>query len=277
MRFVINNRKKFLVALLLLLGIFWYAGVEPPKDGEWQLQLAVPSSAEFDGDRVTVRNVRNFRYYPSEADMHPGYYDKTYDLDTVSRVWYVAEPFNENKLAAHTFLSFEFENGEYLAITIEAKKQVGQTYSIWKGMLRTYPLTYIAADERDAVLLRANVRKDKVYVYPVKLSRPENGGLLLADMLRKMNKLNDDPEWYNTLWHNCTSEIAYHVNRISARRVPAFAWEFFITSSADKLALDRGLIDTELSIEEAREKYLVTEKSIAAGDTPEYSRLIREQ
>ena len=225
---------------------------------------------------VTVRNVRDFRYSPTEADMHPAYYDRTYDLRTLKRVWFISEPFNEMKFAAHTFLSFEFENGDFLSITIEARKTKDQTYSIWKGMLRTYPITYMATDERDAVLLRANLRRDNVYTYPVRLSKPENARVLLADMLARMNKLAEDPEWYNVFWRNCTSEIARHVNRISPRRISPFARELLLTSHADELALKSGLLDTDLSIDEARKKYFVTERSLEAGDVPDYSRLIRE-
>lgn len=176
------------IVFLFLAFTFWQLSKVPKLEGDWQTHLAVPSLAEFNGDLVTVKNVRNYRYGPTEKDMHPNYYDKTYDLREVKKVWYVTEPFNEDQMAAHTFVSFEFNNGDFLAISIEARKTKDQVYSIWKGFLRTYPLMYIAADERDVVLLRANLRKDKVYVYPVKLQKPENGRLLLEDMLKRMNE-----------------------------------------------------------------------------------------
>lgn len=271
---------KYLLLVLgvLLIGVLLWQGMKrPPTEGDWQEQLRISSTAQFNGDLVTVRNVRNFRYYPRESDMHPGYYDRTYNLNDIKRVWYVTEPFNENKLAAHTFLSFEFENEVFLAITIEARKTKSQTYSTVKGFFRTYPLVYIAADERDVMLVRANIRKDKVYAYPVKLSKPENARLLLIDVLKRMNDLQVNPEWYNTFWANCTSSIAYHVNRLDPGRVSMLSWQLWLTASADELAHKRGLLDTELPIEQAREKYLITEKSLKIGDTPDYSVRVREQ
>lgn len=245
-------------------------------DGDWQEQLKVISTAEFKGDLVTVKNVRNFRYSPTEKDMHPAYYDKTYNLTQIKKVWYVTEPFNENQSAAHTFVSFEFNNGDFLAISIEARKTKDQIYSIWKGMLRTYPLVYIAADERDVLLLRANIRKDRVYVYPVKLEKPENGKLILEDMLTRMNELvSTKPAWYNTLFANCTSSIAKHVNKITPGRISIFSWQLWLTASADELALGHGLIDTDLPIKQAREKYSVNEASERVGDVPSYSTQIR--
>ena len=272
--------KKILrVVIVVCVGVVvWCVFLKPvPLAGDWQEHLKIASTAEFNGDTVTVKNVRNFRYYPQEKDMHPGYYDRTYNLNEVTQVWYVAEPFNENESAAHTFVSFEFKNGDFLSISIEARKTKEQTYSIWKGFLRTYPLIYIAADERDVILLRANLRKDKVYVYPVKFEKPENRRLLLVDMLTRMNELTTTkPAWYNTLFANCTSSIAGHVNKLSPGRISIFSWELWLTASADELALEHGLLDTDLSIEKAREKYSINETSLRVGDVPEYSTEIRK-
>jgi hypothetical protein len=271
--------KKILLGLFFafIVFCFWQGVKKVPTEGDWQEQLAVPSIAIFDGDFVTVKNVRNFRYSPTEADMHPNYYDKTYNLNGVKKVWYVAEPFNENESAAHTFVSFEFDNGDFLAISIEARKTKDQVYSIWKGMLRTYPLIYVAADERDVVLLRANLRKDKVYMYPVKLEKAENGRLLLVDMLTTMNELSTTkPAWYNTLFANCTSSIVKHVNNLTPGRISNFSWQLWLTASADELALKHGLLDTDLSIEEAREKYSINEISEKTGDVSNYSMEIRK-
>jgi hypothetical protein len=269
----------FLVGIILLaISLGWCFWDKPSLQGDWQEQLAVLSTAEFQGDQVTVRNVRNFRYYPTEADMHPAYYDKTYNLNEIKKVWYITEPFNENKIAAHTFVSFEFESGDFLAISIEARKTKGQKYSTGKGLLHSYPLVYIAADERDVVLMRANVRKDKVYVYPVKLEKPENAKLLLIDMLERMNELaTTKPAWYNTLFANCTSSIVGHVNKLTPGRISPFSWELWLTASADELALKRGLLDTDLPIDQAREKFYINEISERVGDRPDYSAEIRKK
>lgn len=269
--------KKYLLTLLFVVIAFgiYYLQMKPKVEAQWQPTLAVPSTAEFNGDLVTIHNVRNFRYTESEEPI-PAYYDKTYDLREIKKVWFVTEPFNEMKYAAHTFLSFEFNNGDFLSITIEARKTVDQKYSAFKGMLKTYPLIYIAADERDVILMRANIRKDKVYIYPVKLSKPENARLILVDMLNEMNTLVTKPKWYNSFFANCTSSIAKHVNKIDQGRISLLSWQLLLTASADKLAYHAGLIDTNLSIEQAREKYLITDKSLKIGDVENYSKLIRE-
>lgn len=269
--------KKVLIIILLAILVFvlWQSTKKPKIEGDWQEQLTILSKAEFSKDTVTVKNVRNFRYYPTEHDMHAGYYDKTYNLNEIKKVWYTTEPFNENTSAAHTFVSFEFESGDFLAISIEARKTKDQSYSILKGMIRTYPLIYIAADERDLTILRANIRKDKVYVYPVKFEDKGNARLLLIDMLNTMNDLAIHPKWYNTLFSNCTSSIAKHINKISSGRISLLSWQLWLTASADELALKHGLLDTDLSIEKAREKFYITDISQKIGDVEDYSKEIR--
>ncbi len=266
----------FILGCILVLVIFWQGFKKVPTQGDWQEQFIILPTAVFDKDQVTVKNVRNFRYDPTEEDMHPDYYDKTYNLNEIKKVWFIAEPFNENTLAAHTFVSFEFENEDFLGISIEARKTKGQKYSIWKGMAHAYPLVYIAADERDLILLRANIRKDKVYVYPIELEKDENARLLLTDMLDTMNDLTVNPKWYNTLFSNCTSSIAKHVNKLTPGRISQLSWQLWLTSSADELALKHGLLDTDLSIEQAREKFYINEISQKIGDVPNYSQLIRK-
>jgi hypothetical protein len=284
MRMVMSKTKKtiwvMIAAVVVIIGGFfvWQAMMSVPTKGDWQKPFAVQSTAEIHGNLAIVHNVRNFRYNGSEddADITAAYYDKTYDLDQLKRVWYIVEPFKNFNLAAHTFLSFEFSNGEFLSISIEARKLKGQEYNVFWGLFHTYPLIYIAEDERDSIYVRANIRQADVYAYPVKLSKPEHGKEILADMLNTMNDLVVHPTWYNTLWPNCTSAIATHINRISPHRLPVIPWQLWVTGYADELAFRSGLIDTNLSLDQARKKFYVSEKSRQIGNVDNYSALIRE-
>ncbi|MEI7512378.1 MAG: DUF4105 domain-containing protein [Candidatus Uhrbacteria bacterium] len=271
-------RKSLLIgAVVLLVGVIgWLVFDTPSKTGDWQSALSVLSTAEFNGDLVTVKNIRNFRYNGSEEekDAIPAYYDKTFDLTKLKQVWFIADPFQENALAAHTFLSFEFENQQYLSISIEARKLKGQKYDLVKGMFHTYPIMYIAADERDTIFARTNIRKDEVFVYPVKTTQ-EKARALFVDMANEMNSLAVKPEWYNTLFANCTSRIGYHINRVTPGRIPFYSLAPFVTGLADRFALEHGLINTDLSLEQAREKYKISSKALEIGNVENFSELIR--
>lgn len=266
----------FLLAVFLLAGFLsWYATIKPQTLADWRPELAVQQTAEFKDNIVTVKNVRNFRYSENEENNTPAYYDQEYDLEKISRVWYIAEPFKSRSYAAHTFLSFEFSDGKYLTITIEARKKRGQNYSLIAGILKTYPLVYIAADERDSILVRTNSRKDQVYLYPAKAT-PEQAKTLFVDMIKKMNSLVEKPEWYNTFSANCTSAIAYHVNKLWPGRLPKFIWQAWVTGYAEKLVFEQGLIDTDLNLDEARKKYYITDVAQKIGDAEDFSKKIRD-
>ena len=264
------------IIVLLAIFIIWQASKKVPTEGDWKDALKVLSTAEFHDNLITVKNVRNFQYDSSGNPTIEAYYDKTYDLNKLKKVWYITAPFNPGSSFAHTFLSFEFQDNSFLVITVEGRLVKGQKYNPINGTIRTFPLMYIATDERDAIYVRANINKSAIYVYPLKANQ-KDGRLLLVDMLNRMNDLSIHPAWYNSIFDNCTSSIAKHVNKIWPGILPTFDWQVILTSYADKLALDSGLLDTNLDIDQARKKFYVTDKSEKAGYVENYSVLIRQQ
>ena len=73
---------------------------------------------------------------------------------------------------AHTLVSFGFDDGQYLAVSVEARRQDWQSYSPLWGLFRSYELMFVLGDERDLVRLRTNIRRERVYLYRV-ASAPE--------------------------------------------------------------------------------------------------------
>ncbi len=263
-----------LICIILAVFIIWQATKKVPTDGDWKDTLKVLSTAEFKDNLVTVKNVRNFQYDANGNPTIEVYYDKTYDLNKLKKVWYITAPFSPDSSFAHTFLSFEFEDNSFLVITIEGRLTKGQKYSPVNGTIRTFPLMYIATDERDAIYVRANIFKADIYIYPLKANQ-KDGKLLLVDMLNRMNELSIHPAWYNSIFANCTSSIAGHVNKLWPGMLTSFDWQVVLTSHADKMALDSGLIDTKLTIDQARKKFYITDISQKTGYAENYSTLIR--
>lgn len=192
----------------------------------------------------------------------------------MKKVYFVVEPFSGYVGAAHTFLSFEFEDNVFVSISVEIRKEKGESFSALKGLLRQYELMYVIADERDVVKLRSNYRKDNVYVYPVKADLEKSKKLFLS-MIEKTNKLAMYPEFYNTLTNTCTTNIVSHVNEITSGRVP-LNLSILFPANSDQFAYDLGLIDTDLSFEKAREKFLINEKALKYADDAMFSVKIRE-
>jgi hypothetical protein len=263
----------FLFPLALTVSALVWGTTNPSNQRDWAANLAVLPYAEFEGHLVRVRNIRNTSY-ETAATYTPAYYDRTFHLNRLEAVWFLVEPLSKRGAVAHTFLSFGFEGPEYVAISVEARKEKRESYHFLKGLFGRYELMYLVADERDVIRLRTSYRRDDVYLYPIKASRESMRELFVA-MLSRANQLRERPEFYNTLTSNCTSNIIGHVNSLSPRRIP-FSLKRLLPGYSDRLAYELGLIDTRLPFEQARRRFKINERALEYADSPEFSIRIRE-
>ncbi len=268
---------KVLLIGILLLVLFYTLFVlftRPSANRDWVPDQSALAQTTFDNNLVHIKNIRNTNYRTT-TDFDILYYDKTFDLDKINSVWYMIEPFSGQKQGtAHTLLSFGFDDGSYVSISAEIRKEKGEAFSVVKGLLRQYELVYIVADEQDVIKLRSNYRKDDVFLYPVKASK-EKIRELFVSMLTRANKLAVDPEFYNTFTNNCTTNIVSHVNEISPKKVP-FSFKVVMPAYSDELAQQIGLLDNSVSLEELRAKYKINERAEKYRDDKDFSKGIRE-
>lgn len=246
----------------------------PTNDRDWtkdQDRLAV---IELDAHGLLkIHNVRNASYRSaSDYDVH--WEARQYDLNKIESVWYVVEPFADWRGPAHTFLSFGFSDGRYLSVSAEIRKERGETFSPWLGLVRSYELIYVFGDERDLIGLRANMRHDEVYLYPLR-ARKAQARALLEQILSRAAQLAAAPEFYNTLTNSCTSNIIDHVEHLWPGRIP-FSYRALLPGLSDDLAYELGLVDTEFSFAEYRRHYLINEAAWQFRDDPLFSTRIRD-
>lgn len=249
---------------------------EPAADRNWTPDNARVPEVRFDGTTATVHNVRNFEWR-SESEFTERWESRTYDLDRLESVWFIVEPFGDVRGPAHTFMSFGFADSagavEYVAVSVELRKEVGESYDPIRGMLREYELTYVVGDERDLVRLRSNIRRDSVYLYRVQTT-PEKGRILFRAMLERAARLGSSPEFYHTVKNSCTMNIVNHVNTIAPGRVPS-SYKVLLAAYADELAYDIGLLDTTRTLAELKREALINPLALAAADDPDFSARIR--
>ena len=251
----------------------WWLCQRPSNERDWVDNLARTPVAAIDGNRAVIRDVRFTRY--RTADEYTTRYEtRAYDLSRLNSVDFIVVPFVELEAGAHTMLSFGFDDGRYLAISVEVRREQGETYSPVRGMLRQCELVYVIADDRDVLPLRAVHRKDRVYMYRIRATRKQVRAMF-ESMLNRANRLNQEPEFYNTLTNNCTTNILRHFNEVVDRPLAANLKVLF-PGYSDRLVYDLGLIDTDDSFEKTREQSEITEKIIRHADDPEFSRRIRE-
>lgn len=262
----------FFILALILVSALGYASFQEPKlDRDWSPDQALLAVAEIGNDDITIRNVRNFTYR-STTDYTPLYYDTTVKLSELETVDYIVEPFGDIG-AAHTFLSFGFSNGQQIAISVEIRKEKGESFSAWKGALNQYEITYVIADEKDVVDLRTNHRQHDVYIYPTVATKEQVQKLFLS-MLNRANLLQLEPEFYNTVLNNCTTNIASHINEITPNRI-GVDYRLLLPEHSDVLAQELGLIAVGMTIDEARVKHKVNEQAKLFKGREDFSKRLR--
>lgn len=261
-----------IIYVLFIMFLIWFFAHAPSNERDWTPDQSVMPYAKIEGDLVHVYNIRNFTY-TSTTDYTINYYDKTYDLSKLDSIWYIVEPFGSWTGPAHTFISFGFGD-EYVAISVEIRKEKGEKFSAIKGLFRQYELMYVIGDERDLIKLRSNYRKDTVYLYPIKAPKQKIRELFLH-MIFRTNYLKDKPEFYNTFSNTCTLNIMRHINNVVPGYVP-MNWKIFFPAYSDEYAYELGLIPNGIPFEKIREKYKINEKAELYADDPEFSIKIRK-
>jgi hypothetical protein len=247
-------------------------GATPSNDRDWQPEVAVLPYATFDGDLVTVHNIRNFEYR-TETDFTPAYYDRTFDLKKLDRVDLLASYWMGPHIA-HMFVSFGFGE-DHLAVSIEVRKDRHRPYGTLPGLFRQYELVYVVADERDVIRVRTNYRKDppeEVYLFRL-VGPTENARRVFLDYLRDINELREHPRFYNTLTTNCTTMILAHA-AANPGHVP-YSWKVLLSGHAPEAAYERGRLDQSLPFEELKERSHINAAARAADQAPDFSRRIR--
>ena len=260
-----------LLSGVALVWLMWNLN-EPSNEREWILNQECMPVAQFQGNKVIIDNVRHTTYRTTE-DYDAVWNKRQYDLDAIKTVDFIVEPFSSWRGLAHTFLTFGFENGRYVSISIEIRKEKYESYSPLKGLFRNYELMYVIGDEKDLIGVRANVRKDPVYLFPIKATNRQVRSLFLS-MLNHANQLAVKPEFYNSLLNNCTTNILHHVNELRSDKV-RFDWRTVFPGYSDELAWELGLIEFNGSLEEARQYFLINKRSTFQVDHRGWSRQIR--
>ena len=260
------------VSVLPIVAVaLWWSSIPPSNNRDWTPDVARTARATFDGNHVTIQNVRNFNYR-SENDYDQRWETRTYDLDRIQGVDLFLSFWGPTEIA-HTIVSWDFDDGQHLAISIETRKEKGESYSALRGFFRQYELYYVVADERDLVGLRTNYRGEQVYLYRIRVP-PEQARALLIDYLDEVNSLADHPEWYNALTQNCTTTIRGHTQHIGA--AGSLDWRMLANGHLDELLYERGQIDTSLPFAEIKLRSNITDKAKAADDSPDFSAKIRQ-
>lgn len=207
-------------ALGLLALLVWWQQILPSNSRIWasdvarllQVQLAPPGPQ---GQQMaTLEKVRNFTWR-TDDDHDVRWESRSYDLARLRSVD-LGVSYWMGPAIAHTLVSFGFDDGEQVVFSIEIRKERGEQFDALAGFFRRYELALVAADERDILAVRTNVRGEQLHLYRVAMPPAVMRDLFLA-YAAEARALHEAPRFYNTLTTNCTTLVWELARRVGAQ------------------------------------------------------------
>ncbi len=230
---------KFIIAALgVALVLTLLIAVRVPRaDRDWEepLSRAPEFSPRADG-LWRLHDLRAFEFAHYGLAVQEDWRDVIINPADLKEVWFFVEPFEGFSGAAHTLISFAFggETNQTIAISVEARKEKGETYSSLAGVLSAYELIYLWSTEKD-VLTRIAVGLDHdIYAYRLHLSKGQ-AQEIFSHFIARTNALAKRPRFYNTLTSNCTNELAKAVNGAYPGALPWHYSHILTGFSAERL------------------------------------------
>ncbi len=256
---------------LVALWTVWWVRLRPSVTQNWVPENRYQPTAEIVGDTLTVRHVRNFDWTGKRSFIER-WEDRTYDLGKLNGLDMFVCTWGDPRIG-HTMVSFDFAGQAPLCFSIETRREVGEKWTPLAGFMKGYELLMLAADERDIVRSRINLRGEDVRLYRVYATDEMRLNILIR-YVAQMNKLAQRPRFYNTVFANCTIEIAQLV-RAAGHRFP-FDWRLLVSGYVAEFLYDLVLLDQSRTIVDLKALADITEKSKVADGDVAYSRRIRE-
>jgi len=246
------------IAILIFLIIFIPVQFkEPSHDRDWQDDLTTLSFVRINGSQVIIHNVRDATY-DENGIKELRYSHKKYNLDNLTGLWLILEPFSAFEPAAHAMLTFEFSTGEFLTISIEARKEKGESFSLWSGLKNDLELIYIWATEKDHLTRRALWLDNPLYLYPLSVSK-EQTQILFISLLRETNEVYQNPQFYHSLYSTCTSRLANHVNEEFDGAIAWYQLGQWAPGYAVEMVEDLGYLNISEPVSKVKDEYYISD------------------
>ena len=258
----------FAAAFAVLL--VWWHQLPPSNDYIWAEDVAQMTTGTLDGNRVTLHNVRNFDWR-SDSDYTQRWETRHYDLDHLTSVDVIMSYWSGPAIA-HMLISFGFDDVDHVVFSVEIRRRQDEAFSEIGGFFKEFELSIIAADERDVIRVRTNVRGEDDYLNRIKMPVSAMRSLFLA-YIDQANSLVHTPRFYNTVTANCTT-LVYHMMKRIVGYLP-MNYSLLLTGYLPQYVYRIGGLTPHYSFEELRERGRITERAKAADLIENFSTAIR--
>ena len=200
------------LALVIVLAIYLFGFLKPRHDRDWAGPYRRPPEVVIGGEgtTVTVSDLRDFRW-PASGEPEERWTRDTFDLSLLDAVDLIVEPLEDSSYFAHAMLSFRFGSEKRVIVSIEARRENGESFGLLPGLFKQFELMYQITMEEDSLMLRAREPDSHLYIVPIK-STSEFRRELFLDMMNAARMLVEEPRFYHSLRSNCTTALFDHMN-----------------------------------------------------------------
>jgi hypothetical protein len=258
----------FALAFLMLLA--WWSTIRPSNQRDWADDVSRVLTGSVDGDRVTLYNVRDFNWR-SDEDYDARWETRRYDLSHLRSADLILSSWGMPGIV-HALLSFGFDDGSQVVFSVEIRRQRHQSFSSLGGFFKDFERTIVAADERDVIRVRTNVRGETDHLYRLQMSKPAMRGLFLA-YVKDANELAAQPAFYNTVTSNCVTIVYGMAKRIDPG-LP-YNYSLLLTAYLPEYLYQVGALDKHYPLEELKVRGDITARARATGTGDDFSKAIR--
>ncbi len=258
-------------ALAFAILLIWWRRIAPTNERLWADDVAQITHGSVDGNRATLRNVRNFDWR-SNSDYTQRWETRSYDLDKINSVDMIMS-YWDGWAIAHMLISFGFNDGQHVAFSVEVRRRKNATYSELGGFFKRDGLSIIAADERDVIRLRTNIRGEDDYLYRIRMPLPAMRSLFLG-YLEQADRLLDTPRFYNTITVNCTM-LVYHMMKRIVGYLP-WSYRLLFTGYLPAYVYRVGGLDQRFTLEQLRALGRITDRARQSDRSDTFSADIRK-
>lgn len=272
------------VGLALTLALLaWWSSIAPRADRAWAADVAQLVRVEPDKNnplQVTLHNVRNFAWRTDTA-FTERWETRRYDLTQLQSVD-VALSYWMGPAIAHTLVSFGFADGQQVVFSIEIRKEQHEQFDALAGFFKQYEMALVAADERDILAVRTNVRGEQVHLYRIHMPPASMRDLFMA-YAQQAGQLAYSPRFYHTLTANCTT-IVWQLARRIGQALPT-DWRLLASGYLPEYLRDVGALQSSQPLDTLRTTSDITTRAQSwqppagaddAAASADFSRHIRQ-
>ena len=272
-----KNFRKYVIisgSVLFLFSFILLVLEKPKRYRNWDESCRKPPVVRISENQevVTINNVRHFKWETPD-DYQASWVKKNYYLDKLDSLDLIIEPLEGSNLFAHTMLSFGFGPEQRVVVSVEARKEKDEQYSLLSGLYKQFELLYQISSERDALTLRVARGQAKLFIYPVKAT-PEFIKSLFLSITADAGNLVDEPMFYHSLRANCTTELFKHIKQNFDGNI-SYGKGVLFPAQSGKVLHELGWMKTELDYQAAQEKFMSAQRVKDFADDPHFSRRIR--